>query len=171
MVVHHAAGVERVAWPLAGAPAVEDPAVLAVPQQRCNFQRSSVASRTPSKKRQNACQLPLPDGRNTNSRMHIMFSQINGDTEGFKDKKSASNALASIICFACFFFFHFRSRGKRSPRTAKISLLCRQYQPVRLLVRGVAYYVLVQNWDSHVRLHPWSFCAENKQSQRRKSIN
>jgi hypothetical protein len=78
-----------------------------------------------------------------------------------KDSKTRSlHLMPWLASYALLvFFFHFRSRGKRSPRTAKISLLCRQYQPVRLLVRGVAYYVLVQNWDSHVRLHPWSFAG------------
>lgn len=43
VVVVHAAGVEGVARPLAGAPAVEDAAVLAVPQEwrRC-VKRSSI---------------------------------------------------------------------------------------------------------------------------------
>ena len=37
VVVDHAAGVEGVAGLLAGAAAVQDPAVLAVPQQRRDF--------------------------------------------------------------------------------------------------------------------------------------
>jgi len=57
VVVDHAAGVEGVAGLLAGAAAVQDPAVLPVPQQRRDFRFHGQGGQ---EKKKEANQYPLP---------------------------------------------------------------------------------------------------------------